>query len=273
MTLRFFKDTRMPSVQQLMSRTGSLLRVYPILWTAPLGLALLMALVNPAGPKAGSLLVVVIGLINLAVTLGWLAQIGRADQDARPTWDDFFTAIGRCFGSMVIGSLMMFGLVLLVALPILLLGYDWAGPKVLAELIKQAPDLARRLQHDPLALSALDPTQLQALLRMLIAMLGAATWYAALSLALLYWNQSLVLGQRRWLAAWKDSVAVIREHFGLTMGLVSLQTLGYVVGMLAGIAPGPFDVLGWLIMFFCQVFFPVAFTLLYRRARPEAALS
>lgn len=258
----------MPSVQQLLSRAGALLRAHPLLWTPPLAIALLMALANPGGPNVSGPMFLVVSLINLAVTLGWLELIDTADRGEKPTWDAFFTAIGRHFQPMVLGSLAALLVVLAVALPLVLLAVVWADPAVLTALGKELPALTKQLQANPDALASLQPAYLVAMSRLLVGVMAGAIWYGLVSLALLYWNQALVLGKLGWREAWKDSWAMFRGHLGLTLGLVTWQTLGFVLGFALGAAPLPLDLIGWMLVFACQVVFPVAFTLAYRQAHP-----
>lgn len=258
----------MLSLKQLVGRAAVLLRTQPILWTPPLAVALVTSLLIPAG--AGGVSVLLSGLITLAVTAGWYALIARAEVDAKPQWDDFFVAIGRHFSGLLSGTLAFLALVALVALPLVMAGAQWVGPKMLTRLQNEVPAMLKQAQTQPDVLLKADPALILAVDRLLLVALVAVLWYGLVTLGLLFWKQSLVLTNRPWTAAFKDSLAVVREHFGLIIGLLSLQALGYLVAAFVGLLPFPLGVFGWMAMIWIHVWSTIALTVLYMHARPEA---
>lgn len=256
----------MPSLKQLVGRAASLLRSRPILWTPPLAIALFSTLMIPTGAPALS--VVVSSLLTLAVTAGWYALIARAEADAEPRWDDFLVAVGRHFAGLIAGSLAFFSLVALVAFPLLLLGAHWVGPDMLTRLQTELPPLLQKAQTHPDALLKADPALVLALDRLLIAATGAALWYGLVTLGLIFWKQALVLQNLPWWTAFRDSLAVLRTNFGMVLGLLTLQAVGYLSAAVLSVLPFPVGVLGWMGMLWIHVWSTTALTVLYMHARP-----
>lgn len=257
----------MLSLKQLIRRAATLLRTQPILWTPPLGIALVTSLMIPAGSRGTGFLIT--GLITLAVTAGWYALIARAEADEKPLWDEFFVAIGRCFSGLLTGTIAFLALVALVAIPLLLAGAQWAGPEMLTRLQAELPPLLEKAQTKPEVLLNADPALVLALDRLLVVMLGAVLWYGLVTLGLLFWKQALVLRNLAWLEAFKDSLAVVKAHFGMILGLLSLQGLGYLVAAFFSVLPFPIGVFGWMLMIAVHVWSTIALTVLYMHARPE----
>lgn len=256
----------MLSLKQLVGRAATLLRTQPLLWTPPLAIALLSSLTIPTGAPA--LGIVVSSLITLAVTAGWYALIARAESDAKPQWDDFFVAIGRHFGGLVLGTLVFLLMVGLVAVPLLYLGAMWAGPEMLTRLQSELPPLVQQAQTDPEVLLKADPALVLALDRLLIAVSGAILWYGLVTLGLVFWKQALVLMNLKWWEAFRDSLSVLKEHFGLVLGLLTLQAAGYLLALVFSALPFPAGVVGWMALIWIHVWSTVALTVLYVHARP-----
>jgi heme/copper-type cytochrome/quinol oxidase subunit 3 len=114
------KDTRMQSLKQLIARATRLTVSQPILWTPPLGIALLSSLMAPQATPQMGIILLVTALITLAVTAGWYALIAGANGDQPPVLDDFFVAIGRHFVPLVVGTIVFGLLIALVAVPLLM---------------------------------------------------------------------------------------------------------------------------------------------------------
>lgn len=256
----------MLSLKQLVGRAATLLRTQPLLWTPPLAIALFSSLTIPTGAPAVS--AIVSGLITLAVTAGWYALIARAEADEKPVWDDFFVAIGRHFAGLIAGTVAFFALVALIAVPVMLAGVQWAGPEMLTRLQTELPPLLEQAQTHPDVLLKVDPALLVALNRLLTAASGAVLWYGLVSFGLIFWKQALVLQNLSWWAAFKDSLAVFKAHFGLVLGLLTLQGLGYLVAIILCLLPFPIGVVGWMGMIWIHVWSTVALTIAYMQARP-----
>lgn len=257
----------MLSLKQLVERAATLLRTQPILWTPPLGIALFSSLMMSGGTPGSTFLLT--GLVTIAVTAGWYALIARAEANEKPLWDDFFVAIGRNFGGLLTGSIAFLALVALVVLPLMLAGAQWAGPEMLTRLQTELPPLLEKAQTKPEVLLTADPALVLALDRLLLVTLGAVLWYGLVTLGLLFWKQALVLRNLKWQEAFKDSLAVVRAHFKLIVGLLTLQVLGYLAAAFFSIWPFPIGVLGWMLMIAIHVWSTIALTVLYLHARPE----
>ncbi len=258
----------MLSLKQLVGRAATLLRTQPILWTPPLGVALFTSLMIPTGAPGFGLLIT--GLVNLAVTAGWYALIARAEADQKPQWDDFFVAIGRHFSGLLMGTVAFLALVGLVALPLIYAGATWVGEPMLLRLQKELPQLLEKAQTQPDVLLNADPALILAVDRLLMMALLAVLWYGLVTLGLLFWKQAVVLANKPWTQAFKDSLAVVKAHFGLIIGLLSLQAVGYLLAAILGILPFPIGVFGWMAMIWIHVWSTIALTVLYMHARPEA---
>lgn len=256
----------MLSLKQLVGRAATLLRTQPLLWTPPLAIALFSSLTIPTGAPAVS--AVVSGLISLAVTAGWYALIARAEADEKPQWDDFFVAIGRHFGSLILGTMAFLAIVALVAVPIMLAGAQWAGPEMLPRLQAELPPLFQQAQTHPDALLKADPALVLALDRLLIAATGALLWYGLVTLGLLFWKQAVVLQNLTWWAAFRDSLAVLKSNLGVIIGLLTLQGFGYLLAAFFSVLPFPIGVVGWMAMIWIHVWSTIALTVLYVHARP-----
>lgn len=258
----------MLSLKQLAARAFTLLRTQPVLWTPPLGVALLSTLLLPtsAGPMA--IMVLVSGLFSLAVTAGWYALIARADVDERPLWDDFFEAIGRHFAPLVLGTVLFFLVVGLLAVPAVVGAALWAGPGLLNRLQSELPGLLTQAQTHPEVLTTIDPALVTAFNRLMLGLIGAATWYALVNVVLLFWKQATVLGHQGWIEAWRTSMTMLRTHFALVMGLLTLEGLLYVATASLSVLPFPLGAFGWLGMVGVHVWSTTAFTVLYARVYP-----
>lgn len=258
----------MLSLKQLVGRAATLLRTQPILWTPPLGVALFSSLMIPTG--APGLSVLLTGLVTLAVTAGWYALIARAEADQKPQWDDFFVAIGRHFTGLITGTIAFLALVAVVALPLVFAGAQWVGEPMLLRLQKELPVLLEKAQTQPDVLLKADPALILAVDRLLLMALLAVLWYGLVTLGLLFWKQALVLANKPWPEAFKDSLALVKAHFGLIIGVLSLQAAAYLVAAVLSILPFPIGVFGWMLMIWVHVWGTVAMTVLYVHARPEA---
>lgn len=258
----------MLSLKQLVVRANTLLRTQPILWTPPLAIALFTSLMIPTG--AAGVSVLVSGLITLAVTAGWYALIASAEADQKPEWDAFFVAIGRHFSGLLMGTLAFFGLVAAVVVPLLLAGAYWVGPAMLTRIQTELPALMEKAQNDPKILLAADPALVLALDRLLVVVLVAVLWYGLVTLGLIVWKQALVLRNLPWWEAFRDSLAVLKAHFGLFIGVLSLQAFGYLGAAFLSVLPFPIGVFGWMLMIAIHVWSTIALTVLYLHARPEA---
>jgi hypothetical protein len=261
------KDTPMPPFKQLIARAGTLLRTQPILWSPPLGVALMSSLTIPAG-AAVAVMAVVTALIGLAVTAGWYALIERADANQRPSWDDFFIAIGRHFVTLLLGTAVFAVLVGLIGVPSLLAGAAWAGSAALLKLQNQLPILLEQAQTHPEVLQNLDPTLANAVVRLTVGIAVGLTWYALVSVALLFWKQAVVIGNLSWWPAWRQSLSLLRSHFRLVMGLLTLQTIAYLAAAFVSALPTPIGILGWFLMIGVHVMATVTYTLVYSQAVP-----
>lgn len=258
----------MQSLKQLVARAARLTASQPILWTPPLGIALLSSLMAPRATAQMGIILVVTALITLAVTAGWYALIERASSDQPPVWDDFFVAIGRHFVPLV-GGTVVFGLVVaVVALPSVMAGAAWAGAEALNKLKDVLPGLLEQAQTKPEVLLTLDPALMTAAYRFFVGLCGAGLWFALVSMALIFWKQAVVLGGMPWPQAWKASLTVLRRHFGLAVGVMSVHGVAYLAAAFLSLMPIPVGMVGWLMLIGVDVFATVAYTLLYLEAMP-----
>lgn len=262
------KDTRMQSLKQLIARAARLTVSQPILWTPPLGIALLSSMTAPQATPQMGIIFLVSALITLAVTAGWYALIAKADSDQPPVWDDFFVAVGRHFVPLIGGTIVFGLLVAVVAVPLIMAGATWAGPEALNKLKDLLPSLLEQSKTKPEVLFAIDPSLLLAANRLLLGICGAGLWFALLSLGLLFWKQAVVLGTMPWPGAWKASFTIVRRHFAPVMGVMTLHGAVYMAAAVLSLLPIPFGLVGWLLLIGVDVFATVAYTLLYMEALP-----
>lgn len=258
----------MQSLKQLIARAARLTVSQPILWTPPLAIALLSSLMLPKATPQMGILLLVSGLITLAVTAGWYALIERADGDQPPVWDDFFVAVGRHFVPLIGGTIVFGLLVAVVAVPLVMAGGAWAGPEALKTLKDILPGLMEQAKTKPEVLLSIEPTLLMAANRFFLGICGAGLWFAVVSMALLLWKQAVVIGTMPWLEAWKASLAIVRRHFGLVMGVMTVHGAAYMVAAMFSVMPLPLGMLGWFCLIGVDVFATVAYTLLYMQAQP-----
>jgi hypothetical protein len=104
--------------------------------------------------------------------------------------------------------------------------------------------------------------------RFFLGICGAGLWFALVTLGLLFWKQAVVLGTMSWQEAWKASLTVLRQHFGLTMGVMTVHGVAYMGAILLSLSPMPIGLVGWLGLIGVDVFATVAYTLLYLEALP-----
>ncbi|MNL54552.1 hypothetical protein D3C87_1778920 [compost metagenome] len=104
--------------------------------------------------------------------------------------------------------------------------------------------------------------------RFFLGICGAGLWFALVSLGLLFWKQAVVLGAMPWPEAWKASFTVLRRHFGLAMGVMTVHGAAYMVAAFLSLLPIPLGLVGWMFLIGVDVFATVAYTLLYLEALP-----
>ncbi|MBO9540440.1 hypothetical protein J7643_07590 [bacterium] len=258
----------MQPLKQLIARAARLTVSQPILWTPPLGIALLSSLMAPQATPQMGIIFLVTALITLAVTAGWYALIAKAASDELPVWEDFFVAIGRHFSTLIGGTIVFGLLVAVVAVPLLMAAVSWAGPESLNKLKDLLPGLMQQAQTKPEVLLSIEPSLLLAANRFFLGLCGAGLWFALLSMVLLFWKQAVVLGTMPWPEAWKASLTVMRRHFGPAMGVMTVHGLAYLAAAFFSLMPLPFGLIGWLLLIGVDVFATVAYTLLYLEAIP-----
>lgn len=248
-----------------------------MLWAPPLGMALLSTLTIPAGVGPSSLMAIVLGLIGLAMTLGWYALIVRADAGESPIWDDFFVVIGRFFSPLVLGSIAYGALILLVGLPLVLIGSAWIGTNKLqllqTQLQNQVLPALEKMKTQPDLFLAIDPAVWSTLNQLLLVVSAIAIWYGIVSVALLFWKQAMVLSELSWRESWARSLQVLKEHFRLVMGLLTIQALALLFAALLGALPMPFGIIGWFGLLGIHVISTITYTLFYVRAYPPVKKS
>lgn len=243
------------SLRKVYSDTTALLRAHPVALGFPAMAVTLAQLfgVTPGDQERMALTFGILYMLQLAVTGGWLASIGKAVGGAAPAGDDFLEGVGRFFFPLLLGSLAFWA-------PVLGLGLaasTWAGRITPGQLLH----LSGLLQHqDPAAFT--DPAWITLARWGLFAL---AIAFVAFFLTL--WKQGVAVGRKRWFFAWGESVRLTLRNWWPLSLLATVQGLCLLVFAAISAVGTPGLLLGLMGMLGCQIYFTVAFTRFYVEAR------
>lgn len=257
----------MISLKQLFSQSMALLRAHPVLLLPPIVADALIAMLAPGRGPGGFGGMILAALIQLAIMAGWLNLIARLRSGEPPTWDAFFTSVGRHFWSLVGGALNQVLLLMAMGFPLLLLGALWVGQAGATRLESELrPFLEGKADVAGLA-QALSPEAMLAASQLTWLALIWFLAFALMSFLLTFWQQGVVLRHLRWAQSWRESFGVVRGHLKGVLALVTVLSLGQgaaiALGLLVpqiGVLAAAFAALALLLV---RVFASVATTLFY----------
>lgn len=257
----------MISVKQLLGQSLALLRAHPILLFPPLAADVLIAMLAPGRGPGGFGGMILAALIQLAIMAGWLTMIAKVHREGKSTWDDFFTSVGRHFWGLVGGALNQLLLMLAIGFPLLIVGSLWVGQAGATRLESELrPFLDGKAEVSGIA-TALSPEAMQAASQLTVIGLIWLLAFAVMSFVLVFWQQGVVLKHLNWLAAWRESFAVVKAQFKGTLLLVTVLSLAQVGAIALGLLLPQIGIfaaaLAAVALLLVRVFSSVATTLFY----------
>jgi hypothetical protein len=268
-----------PPLRVVMAEAWQLLTTNPGLWTPPLVLNLLIAMIAGNGAKGAALIVPMIGawMLTIAFRAGWFEQMYRvvtvdaastADSPPRATWGQFLEGVGHYFWRFLggeIAQLALLGLGLGIAVWYGGSTIGWPDQAMIEQVMK-----ATRQSGD--ALKALPPETIAKLNDWTMILVGWAGYWGILALGLVFWQTFCVWQNRSWPTAWLQSLRAVGRHRRMVVPMAFLQIVSYLlvfqflasgVGliMMAGYA-------GYLLVW---TFFTLVLFLMVKRWEPHAA--
>ncbi|MBI6546034.1 MAG: hypothetical protein HY692_04525 [Cyanobacteria bacterium NC_groundwater_1444_Ag_S-0.65um_54_12] len=238
-------------LKEILLQTGRLLAQHPVLMLPPLAWVIPgTLLLRPGEPTAQGLVVVVaIGLLQLALTTGLIAMVRAAALGEAVGWDAFLIGIGRHFITILTGTVIFLGLLLLTLLPLLILLELYSGPLDL-KLI--------------LAKGTIPVEQWATAQRWLVGLGCWAMLWSTIAFFLLVWKQAVIVATLSWAKAWRASLAFVSAYWFRLSILLTLKGLLLVFGMLL-IAGGIVLLaeLGALTTLIIDLYFTIAFTVAF----------
>jgi hypothetical protein len=266
-----------PPLRVVLAEAWQLLVTNPGLWTPPLVLNLLIAMIAGNGAKGAALLLPMIGawLLTIAFRAGWFEQMSRvvtvtkADEPNRPTWGQFLEGVGHYFWRFLGGEIVQLGLLALGLGLAFWYGTQtigWPEPAMLEQVLKASK------QSGGDALKSLPAATIATLNAWTMILVGWVGYWAVLALGLIFWQTFAVWQNRSWPTAWLQSLQAVARHRRLVISLALLQIIAYLtvfqflasgVGliMMAGYA-------GYLLVW---TFFTLVLFLMVKRWEPDAA--
>ncbi|MBC7546005.1 MAG: hemerythrin domain-containing protein [Candidatus Sericytochromatia bacterium] len=273
-------DVQMPDppLRVLMVETWAVLRANPGLWTPPLVLNLLVAMLATSGGRGASILVPMIGawLLTIAFRAGWLEQMDRAvvnagpqpDKEFRTTWSQFLEGVGHYFWRFLGGEI---ALLLLLGIGLVLVATFGSQSVGLPDqaMIDQVMNAARKAGGSLNSLPAATVAKMNA---WTLLLLGWACYWGMLALGLLFWQTVSVWQNQNWPKAWLASLRLVGRHFRLALPLALLQVFSYLfVFQLMATGSGLLMMFGYAGYLLVWTFFTLMTFLVLKRWETHAA--
>jgi hypothetical protein len=265
-----------PPLRVVMAEAWKLLIANPGLWSPPLVLNLLIAIIAGNGAKGAAIIVPMIGawLLTIAFRAGWFEQMFRVatadpeDKAPRATWGQFLEGVGHYFWRFLggeIAQMVLLGLGLLVAI---MYGSQTVGLPDQAT-IEQVMKAARESGG---AVASLPKSTIEMMNAWTLVLVGWAGYWAVLALGLLFWQTYSVWQNQSWPKAWLQSLRSVGRHLRLVLPMAVLQIVAYLM-VFQFLASGVsllmmFGYAGYLLVW---TFFTLVLFLMVKRWEPHAA--
>lgn len=265
-----------PPLRAVLAEAWQLLLTNPGLWTPPLVLNLLIALLAGNGAKGAAMLVPMVGawLLTIAFRAGWFEQMFRVvsgrpeDPQPRVTWGQFLEGVGHYFWRFLGGEIAQVALLGIgLAVAVLYGGktIGWPDRAMIEQVLK-----ATGQSGD--ALKALPPETLARLNDWTTVLVGWVGYWALLALALLFWQTVCVWQNRSWPTAWLKSLRLVGVHRRLILPMAILQVIAYVtVFQFLASGVGLLMMAGYAGYLMVWTFFTLVLFLMVKRWEPHAA--
>jgi hypothetical protein len=257
----------MKSAAELMATARGTLTKWPALWLPPIFMNMAQSLsgipLTNNALQAVSALTANLGA--MIITAGWLAMIGVAQRDERPTYAAFMDGVNRRWGTVLAGSL-----VFLLLLGVSLAAIAWYGETQYGSATLRTWYAGIEKLTPAEMNAALQPDKLPGAVRnwMSLFMLWLAS-AAVMTFALIYWQPLAVLRDMPWWKAWLTSVRLVFSRFGQTLGFALLHLMAFVAGLTITAGGGPvLAIFGLTMLLFVSIFFKILYAAVVNDAFP-----
>jgi hypothetical protein len=259
-----------------MAEAWQLLVANPGLWTPPLVLNLLIALIAGNGAKGAAVVVPMIGawLLTIAFRAGWFEQMFRvvagdpADKTSRVTWGQFLEGVGHYFWRFLggeIAQMLLLGIGLGIAVWYGSQTVGWPDQATIDEVLKAA-------RASGGSVASLPKATLEKVNAWTLVLVGWAGYWAILAFSLLFWQTFCVWQNRSWPTAWLQSLRSVGRHFGLVLAMALLQIVSYLtVFQFLASGIGLIMMIGYAGYLLVWTFFTLVLFLMVKRWEPHAA--
>jgi hypothetical protein len=220
-------------MNKLIQDSWDLLKKNPNLYTPPALLMILSGLFNPGDASLSRSFIIAIMtfvFINMAMTAGWLNEIKVviASKEQKATFDDVLVGIGKYFGVILLGSFMLFTII------ITLFSINMT---VASSLIGMTHENIADYQKIWKTVQTLKPEQIEAYLTKidpaltLIAYKWALAFFIYLGIAGIFyffiglWAQCCIFRGISWFQGWKRSFILVKNNLGIYTALTFVQSI------------------------------------------------
>jgi hypothetical protein len=258
----------MRSASDLMATARATMTKWPALWLPPIFMNMAQSLAGI--PLTSTMLQALSGLMAnmgaLFINAGWLAMIGAALKDEKPSMGVFTDGLNRRWAAVLFGTLAF----------VLLLGAGlaalyWYGDRTYGfQAVRAWFDAFQALPPEKVN-EALQPDKLPLVVKrwMYLAMVWM-TFAAGTTFMLLYWQPLAVLREMPWWKAWLSSIKLVFTRFGLTASFALLHLIVFVAALSITAGRSAFLALfGLTMLLFIEIYFKILYAAVVTDAYPE----
>jgi hypothetical protein len=220
-------------MNKLLQDSWEILKKNPNLYTPPALLLLLGGLVNPAEASVSPFFIVSVItfiFINIAVTAGWLNEIKVVivSREQKASFDDVLVGIGKYFGVILVGSFILFSLLITFLSVHLTAASSMIGmTQENISAFQKIWQTIRTLKQEELEayVTKIDPSLLLIAYKWVFAVISylclAGIFYFFISL----WTQCCVFRGVSWFQGWRRSFKLVTKNLGIYTVLTLIQSM------------------------------------------------